>query len=229
VAFSCSFSIFTSNSNAIALCRQDSGFGLGSGFRSFISPENILISISFKGLYPMPDYYDLTTIAATTGASYGVLRRYAELPTVQQKLGAESLPGVKGVRWPESSLPLWQSIIDAHQRKIITPGTVAAYLQQSNVSLQQSENAGAIVPLQQSSVALSRFDNEAREFLQALAMEVGNALRQSTVIPHYPDILTAQQAADYLQCSTRALRKQFPPAFRIGKSARGDRWRKSSL
>lgn len=42
-------------------------------------------------------------------------------------------------------------------------------------------------------------------------------------------IFTAEEASSFLRVSERQLRRYVKPSFRIGKSARGDRWRKSDL
>jgi len=43
------------------------------------------------------------------------------------------------------------------------------------------------------------------------------------------EVFTAQEAAAFLRCSPKTLRRHCAPSFRLGKSARGDRWYKSDL
>lgn len=125
-------------------------------------------------------WLDLTAIAELTQTNYGVLRRYAELPQIQEKFGAERQAGAKGVRWPAASLSDWRNLTEAHAAGTVTPKTVAAYLSQST----------SLVPLSNRGIAsIEQLGGDAISLLE----EIRDALCRET-----PDnaLLTEKQAKE---------------------------------
>lgn len=95
----------------------------------------------------------------------------------------------------------------------------AARLLRSFLSRRGGASDGALV------LAAHKESPSAVEIAEALGRAQGEALRWT----QDDQVFTAAEAADFLRCSVRQIRRFVRPSFRIGGSAQGDRWRKSDL
>ena len=183
----------------------------------------VLSTLPGNGLLaPLPDdptsLLTVKEIAERLRVTYDRLRGFADAPGVKTAVGAITVKGVKGVRYPLSALDLFANLIQAQDEGLIEPATAGAWLAKT-----RRDDPGAAIGV----VAPSPNDSTllpvaALNQAQIVALVVG-AIKQAAqeivaergLIPTPDDcLLTTQQVADILQCSPRRVHLRVAPVLR---------------
>jgi hypothetical protein len=155
----------------------------------------------------------LKEIAARIGVTYGRLRGFAEAEGVAVFVGAQDVPGVKGVRYPAEAEGLFKHLIEAQDAGLVTPKTAAAWL--ANVQQQPVPLPGG-----NGNVVLWRQTDNPAALASALEHIAG--LLQSRIEPVEDRLIDAEEASRLLCCNPRRV-------GRYVKSVRRGRWRRSDV
>lgn len=171
-------------------------------------------------------FLTLQQIAERLEVKYGRLRGFAEAEGVRGHVGAQDVPGVKGVRYPAEAVALFRNLIEAQDAGLVTPKTAAAWLSRlraepGDAPLLQSDTA-ALIPLARPTgtaiVPTSQSDNGT---LTALLDRLVRA-QESQPAPPEDRLLMAEEAAELLACSPRSV-------GRFVKPVRRGVWRRSDI
>lgn len=157
----------------------------------------------------------MTDLASAVERTYARVRQYCDVAEVQRWLGAVRLVGYKGARYPQEAMEKLNRLMAAADAKLITPGTVSAWLEQMAEPGEQLMVASAPA-LQSNGLA------QMQAVVTGIQACVTELRALSVAAPREDELLRAEEVGAILKCSRATVRKHVSPVMR-------GRWRKSDV
>ena len=166
----------------------------------------------------------LTEISKNLGVSYDRLLGFANAPGVKDAIGAQSVRGVKGVRYPYDAQEWFANLIRAQDEGLVEPKNAGAWLSKTrrdvpNGVIAHSTNDPHSANRPMAELPIDDFQTRAKQAIKEALVEV---IQESRMLPEPDDeLLTSDQAAGILKCSPNSVRRYVPPVRR-GRYRRSD-------
>jgi hypothetical protein len=180
------------------------------------------------------DLYELQELAGLLGIPVGRARGFADKQAIREYLGAVTVRGKKGARYPEAAVERFRRIIEAQDSGLVTPATAEAWVRRFGGAVAPAE--GQIAPENAEALAVVRAvgltdlaDLNGRGPLPPGAQQVVCAMRELTEALRVSAPLdrahTLKAAHEATGLSMKTIRDQVPHVVEGGRR----RWMESDL